>query len=53
MNNKCSVCDGDLDFDVGQDELEVESSPCICTDDPPPLGIQIRDGVGTTTKVGG
>lgn len=26
----CIACGGDLLFDVEQDELEVESSPCVC-----------------------
>ncbi len=29
-NDTCSVCGGDLLFDVEQDELEVASSPCTC-----------------------
>lgn len=29
-SDTCSVCGGDLLFDVEQDELEVASSPCVC-----------------------
>lgn len=36
--NICPVCGGDLNFDVEQDELEVESSPCICEQDRPSFG---------------
>ncbi len=31
-DDRCSVCGGDLLFDVEQDELEVASSPCACDD---------------------
>lgn len=35
VDRVCETCGGDLLFDVEQDELEVDSSPCICsTEDP-------------------